>query len=98
MKLYTCPAQKHGATAPVIKHPCGVAAKALDEAGWEYDLEVVGGFKALGFTRRGRRGKIRELTGQEDVPVLVLDDDSVVTGTRAIIDWARANPAAAGAA
>ena len=98
MKLYTCPAQKHGATAPVIKHPCGVAAKALDEAGWEYDLEVVGGFKALGFTRRGRRDHIRELTGQEDVPVLVLDDDSVVTGTRAIVDWARANPAAGAAA
>lgn len=97
MRLYTCPAQKHGASAPVVKHPCGVAAKALDEAGWTYDLEVVGGFKALGFTRRGKRDVIRELTGQEDVPVLVLDDDSVVTGTRAIVDWARAHPAAGAA-
>lgn len=93
MRLYTCPAQKRGASAPVVKHPCGVAAKALDEAGWEYDLEVVGGFKALGFTRRGRRDEIRALTGQEDVPVLVLDDDSVVTGTQAIVAWAREHPA-----
>ena len=96
MKLYTCPAQKHGASAPVVKHPCGVAAKALDEAGWTYDLEVVGGFKALGFTRRGKRDEIRALTGQEDVPVLVLDDAAgVVTGHQAIIAWARENPAPA---
>lgn len=95
MKLYTCPAQKHGASAPGIKHPCGVAAKALDDAGWAYELEVVGGFKALGFTRRGKRDKIRELTGQDDVPVLVLDDDGVVTGTKAIVAWAREHPSGA---
>ena len=28
------------------------------------------------------------------VPVLVLDDDEVVAGSREIIDWARANPVA----
>jgi hypothetical protein len=89
--LYTCPAQKHGAAAPVVQHPCGVAAKALDDAGHAYELEVVGGFKALGFTRRGRRGVIRELTGQEDVPVLVVDGQTVICGTKAIVEWARAN-------
>ena len=26
MILYTCPARTHGADAPLIKHPCGVAA------------------------------------------------------------------------
>ena len=93
MLLYTCPAGKHGATAPVIKHPCGRAAKALDDAGHTYDLETVGGFKALGFTRRGKRDKIRELTGQEDVPVLVLDDGRVVTGADAIVEWAGKHPA-----
>ena len=93
MKLYTCPAGKNGASLPVVKHPCGLAAKALDEAGHEYALEKVGGFKALPFTRRGKRDEIKRLTGQEDVPVLVLDDGGTVTGTKAIRQWARANPA-----
>ncbi len=88
MLLYTCPAGKRGATAPLIQHPCGRAAKALDDAGIAYDHEVVGGFKALGFTRRGRRDEIRRLTGQEDVPVLLLDDGGTVVGSDAIVDWA----------
>jgi hypothetical protein len=88
MVLYTCPAQKHGATTPLIKHPCGVAAKALDDAGHEYTVKVVGGFKNIPLSRRGRRGEIRELTGQEDVPVLVLDDGTPIAGAEAIVAWA----------
>jgi glutathione S-transferase len=91
MLLYTCPAGKHGATTPLVKHPCGLAAKALDDAGHAYDTKTVGGFKALPFTRRGRRDEVRELTGQEDVPILVLDDGTAIAGTRAIVEWARAN-------
>ncbi len=91
MRLYTCPARTHGADYPLIKHTCGVAAKALDEAGHAYELKVVGGFKSIPFSRVGKRGEIRELTGQEDVPVLVLDDDSTVQGTGEIIAWAAAH-------
>lgn len=93
MNLYTCPARKSGATGPVVKHPCGVAARALDDAGHEYELKVVGGFKMIPFSRRGRRDEIVRLTGQEDVPVLVLDDGSVIQGSGEIVSWARANPA-----
>lgn len=93
MRLYTCPARKHGADTPLIKHPCGVAAKALDEAGHGYEVKVVGGFKNVPFSRRGRRGEIRELTGQDDVPLLVLDDGSTVQGSGAIVAWAAAHPA-----
>ena len=89
MVLYTCAAQKHGATTPVIKHPCGQAAKALDDGGHAYEIEVVGGFKNIPFSRRGRREKIRELTGQDDVPVLVADDGTVVQGSQKIVAWAR---------
>jgi hypothetical protein len=88
MVLYTCPAQKHGATTPVIKHPCGKAAKALDDAGHAYEIEVVGGFKHIPLSRRGRRDRIRELTGQDDVPVLVTDDGTVVQGSQKIVAWA----------
>ena len=41
----------------------------------------------------GRR-KIEELTGQRAVPVLVLDDGKVITDSKAIKEWAAANPAA----
>ncbi len=88
MKLYTCPARTIGGTLPVITHPCGRAAHALNQAGLTYEVETVGGFKALPITRRGRRDGIRELTGQEDVPVLVLDDGETVVGTKAIVAWA----------
>ncbi len=86
--LYTCPARTHGATTPVVKHPCGVAAKALDDAGVRYEVKVVGGFKNVPFSRRGKRQQIVDLTGQEDVPVLVTDDGSIVTGSREIVAWA----------
>ena len=91
MILFTCPARKRGANGPVVKHPCGVAAKALDEAGHQYELKALGGFKAIPLSRRGRRDEVVSLTGQEDVPVLVLDDGGVVQGSRQIADWAAAN-------
>jgi glutathione S-transferase len=96
MDLYTCPARTHGANAPLVKHPCGVAAQALDGAGLTYTVKVVGGFKTIPFTRRpSQRVEILKLTGQEDVPVLVLDDGSTVTGSGAIVEWAAAHSAAA---
>lgn len=79
---------------PLVQHPCGVAAKALDEAGHDYEIEVVGGFKNLPLSRRGKRQKIVDLTGQEDVPVLVVDDETVVASSREIVAWAQAHPAA----
>ena len=88
MKLFTCPSRTIGGTFPVYAHPCGRAAHALDQAGLDYEVEVVGGFKALPFTRRGKRDGIRRLTGQEDVPVLLLDDGGTVVGNQAIVDWA----------
>ncbi len=95
MVLYTCPARTHGANAPIVKHPCGVAAQALDRAGQSYTVKVVGGFKKVPLSRRGKRAEILELTGQEDVPVLVLDDGSTISGTDAIVEWAGAQAARA---
>ena len=90
-KLFTCPARTIGGSLPsVLAHPCGRAAHALNQAGVPYEVEVVGGFKALPFTRRGKRDEIRRLTGQEDVPVLVTDDGEAVVGNDAIVAWASA--------
>lgn len=90
MKLYTCGQRDHGAS---FGHPCGRAARALREAGHDFDVETVDGYRLMPWTRRGKRDAIRELSGQEDVPVLVADDGEVVSGTGTIIAWAKAHPA-----
>lgn len=90
MKLYTCygtfKSRKHGG------HPCRNAYEALEAAG--YDPEVV---KTYGCFRTdplfpGRR-RIKEKTGTYKVPVLELDDGTLIDGTAPIIQWARATPA-----
>jgi glutathione S-transferase len=93
MRLFTCPARTHGARAPLVAHPCARAARALDDAGHAYELVVVGGFKRVPFSRRGRREEIRRLSGQDDVPLLVLGDGTVVAGADAIVAWARGTAA-----
>ncbi len=89
MLLYTCKGQKK---SPRM-HPCGRAAKALGDSGHDYAIEVVEGVKFLPWTRRGKRARILELSGQEDVPLLVLGDQSVVAGSKAVVAWAKEHPA-----
>jgi glutathione S-transferase len=91
MLLYTCGQKDHQAR---LGHPCGRAAKALRDAGHEFEIETVDGYRLLPWTRRGKRDKIRELSGQEDVPVLVTGDGEVVSGTGTIVAWAKAHPVA----
>ena len=35
---------------------------------------------------------MRELTGQVNVPVLLLDEGKVITGSGTIAEWAKAHP------
>ena len=78
-------------------HACGAAHSALKQAG--YDPEVDKAYStrlvpnALQVTA-GRKEAVRR-TGKSDVPVLILDDDTTVAGSKAIVEWARVNPAAA---
>ena len=93
MILYTCGQEgKHAA----IGHACGRAAKALDQAGYEYELKAMPGYRAVPWTwgkRRRGREEIRELTGQINLPVLALDEGKQVVGSGKIVEWARAHPA-----
>ena len=95
MVLYTCPARTHGANVPLVAHPCGVAAQALERSGHSFTVKTVGGFKSIPLSRRGKREEIISLTGQQDVPVLLLDDGSTVQGTSAIVAWAADHSAVA---
>ena len=92
MVLYTCGQKK---AAPAI-HPCAKAAAALDEAGWTYSIETVGGYRLMPWTWPSRardRAEVEELSSQRNVPILVLDDGEVVSGSPAIVAWARTHPA-----
>lgn len=67
-------------------------------AGYEYEMKVVGGYRLLPTTwgrRDDDRAEVRELSGTNEVPILVLDDGEVISGSAVIARWARENPAAA---
>jgi Glutathione S-transferase, N-terminal domain len=81
-------------------HPCRNANEAVKAAG--YKPEVIksyglGMLPGLFNMTRGRR-EVKKLTGSYMVPVLVTDDGKVIKGSHEIVDWAKANPAAAAAA
>ena len=98
MVLYTCGQKKFG---PGFAHPCAKAGKALDAAGYDYEIKVVGGYR-MAFWTWGSRGddrtEVRELSGTNEVPILVLDDGEVISGSGTIARWAREHPAARAAA
>jgi hypothetical protein len=91
--LYTCGQEKKLGS---VGHPCGRAAKALDDAGYTYEIEVMPGYRLAPWTwrerRQGRR-KIKDMTGGHEVPVLALDEGQVVAGSGNIVEWANAHPA-----
>jgi glutathione S-transferase len=81
-------------------HPCGIAARALDDAGHRYDVKRVKGGRLMFWTWPSRardRAEIQRLSGQRAVPILVLDDGEVLSGSGAIARWATATPASAAA-
>jgi hypothetical protein len=91
VKLYVCwgtfPSPRPG------NHPCRNAYKALQEAGYDPEVEKVYGLAPLPDTA-GRK-KVRALAGSSWVPVLELDDGTVIQDSKKIAAWAKANPAGA---
>jgi glutathione S-transferase len=85
--LYTCHLEKKGAAW----HPCGIAARALDEIGFDYEVKHVRGYASMPWTwptRKRDRIEIRDLSGQNAVPILVLGDGEVIAGSGRIKRWA----------
>lgn len=73
-------------------HPCRNAYDALKEAGHEPEIVRSRGWGLLPawLNRTSGRRRVRALTGQDWVPVLVADGD-VVSGSKAIVAWAAAH-------
>ncbi|MGZ5316352.1 MAG: hypothetical protein ACXW0S_10785, partial [Solirubrobacterales bacterium] len=60
MILYTCNQKTHG---PAFAHPGGKAGKALDAAGYDYELKTVGGYRLMPWTWSSRdkdRAEVKE--------------------------------------
>ena len=94
MVLYTCGQKKVG---PGLLHPCARAGKALDAVGYDYEIRTVGGYRAMPWTWGSRgedRTEVKRLSGTNEVPILVLDDGEVISGSGAIASWAREHPRA----
>ncbi|MBM3667101.1 MAG: glutathione S-transferase domain-containing protein [Actinobacteria bacterium] len=94
MVLYTC-GQK--TTGPSLLHPCSRAGKALDAAGYDYEIRPQGGYRLLPWTRGTRdrdRAEVKRLSGTNEVPVLVLDDGTVISESSRIVSWAKEHPRA----
>jgi len=99
--LYVCAdGTSFGSLPAPVAHPCGRAAVALDRAGHSYELKKVKGGTLKFWTWPSRakdRAVIEQLSGQRAVPILVLDDGEVLTGSGRIVEWAQQHaPAAAG--
>ena len=94
MKLYVC-----WGTMPTPRpggHPCRNAAHALDEAGHTFETERAYGWTVLPdkpFNQSAGRQEALRRTGSSTVPILILDDDTTVAGSKEIVAWAKANPA-----
>lgn len=91
LTLYTCSLDDGG---PKI-HPCHKAHDALREAGHTYETNVFDKNRPMGLFTKGKRSKLKEMTGQEKLPVLELPSGEFVNGSGEIVKWAKANGAAA---
>jgi glutathione S-transferase len=80
------------------QHPCRRAQRALREAGHDFEKIVFDRGHPFGLFTTGRRPKLKEISGQEKLPVLALPDGSTVNGGSEIVAWAHANAAAPAAA
>lgn len=103
MILYTCSLEKFAGSPPPATRPpvCGRAAKALDDAGHTHAIKRVKGGRLRPWTWPSYardRTEVEQLSGQRAVPILVLDNGEVVTGSGQIVSWAQANQPASAAA
>ena len=93
MILYTCGQKK---ALGNLGHFCGRAANALDQAGHKYEIRTVKGYRAVPWqrlTRKSDRAEITRLSGTPEVPILLLDDGTVISDSSRIVKWAREHPA-----
>ncbi len=73
------------------RHPCRRAQRALRDAGHDFEKIVYGKGKPFGLFTAGTRPELKEMSGQEKLPVLKLSDGSTVNSGSSIVAWAETN-------
>ncbi len=72
-------------------HACRRAQRALREAGHDFEKVIYDKGRPFGLFTKGRRPELKQMSGQEMLPVLQLPDGSTVNGGSNIVAWAKAN-------
>ena len=91
LTLYVCHVDEGGPKP----HACRKAHEALRDAGHDYDKVVFAKGRPFGHLH-GRRPELKEMSGQEKLPVLAFPDGKTISGGSNIVDWAKQNaPSAA---
>lgn len=70
-------------------HACKRAQRALRAAGHDFDKVVAARGIPFALFTTGRRPRLKDMSGQEKLPVLRLPDGTTVNGSANIIAWAR---------
>jgi hypothetical protein len=73
-------------------HACKRAQRALRAAGHDFDKVIAARGIPFGLFTTGRRPRLKEISGQEKLPVLLLPDGKTINGSAPIIAWARDHP------
>jgi len=68
-------------------HPCRRVQEALHAAGIEYEKVIAAHGHPIPLLRKGSRDDLREATGDTKLPALKLPDGTVITHSRAILEW-----------
>lgn len=92
MTLYVCHVDDRGPG-----HPCRRAQRALRDSGHDFEKVVYGKGRPFGLFTTGLRPELKEMSGQEKLPVLKLPDGETVNGGANIVAWAKTNAPAASA-
>ena len=73
-------------------HACKRAQRALRDAGHRFDKVIAARGILFGAFTTGRRPRLKQLSGQEQLPVLRLPDGATINGSANIIAWANEHP------
>lgn len=87
LTLYVCHIDEGGPKP----HACRRAHEALRAAGHSYEKVIFDRGHLFGLFTKGRRPKLKELSGQEKLPVLQLPDGTTIAGSSNIIAWVKTN-------
>jgi predicted enzyme related to lactoylglutathione lyase len=85
LTLYVCHIDDGGPKP----HACRRAHEALREAGHGYETVIFGKGHRFGLFTTGRRPRLKEISGQEKLPVLQWADGTTIAGSRNIVAWAK---------